>query len=728
MKYKKNIILGVVLLAVFLIIITLSNSTYALFSNDAYGENTNNFSTGMLSIEAHSKSENISLSNVLPISDSEGLAYEPYVFTIKNYGNLDYLFDVKLLSTGDSSTTFSPQYIKMQIDNGDIVTLSSLTNGEIKSDVTLLAGESIDVTIRLWLDIETPNSELGKSFTSKIVIDGQAVYTSSNKELTVTGAQLITDLYNNSDKTVVTNNGIEYNYAPAVDLMNDRLGGTTSDYNGGNIRYYGSSPNNYIYFNCSDYSNQNDDNCEKWRILGVFDGKVKIIKPDTIGYYTWDLYWVGDEPRGNNNWSTSSLNSYLNGDYYNSLRAKNNTTIDLISKTTYYLGGFNTTNLYSDEIYNYERTNEVGTTIYSGNPFSVDTNIGIIYASDYGYATDFNQCSSTLDNFSGTTNYDGDFLCRENWIFSNMSENDDSIWLINPNVNGGIYVWYIAPSGDVFSDVGGEVLLTQGVFPVLYLDKTLTFSGDGSSSNPYQINLKQPTSISNFDYVLGSETPILYEYYLDGNNLYFPGIELAENDILLLKYNGDSKNVVIPDTYEIDGNIYNVIALSTYYTIFYDDNDDPINFYTGLFYENNSIETVFFGNNVRVLHADDGEYKYADALLMFYNCVNLKHVNLPNDITELNSTFYGCISLINVPEIPGSIANMMNTFNGCTSLTGTVKIKSSRVYLLSGIFSGTNKPITVEVPAGSATYTSISKLTTSNGMPSNVTLRTFTAN
>ena len=35
--------------------------------------------------------------------------------------------------------------------------------------------------------------------------------------------------------------------------MNDRLGGTTDDYNAGNIRYYGATPNNYVYFNCSDY-------------------------------------------------------------------------------------------------------------------------------------------------------------------------------------------------------------------------------------------------------------------------------------------------------------------------------------------------------------------------------------------------------------------------------------------------------------------------------------------
>ena len=73
-----------------------------------------------------------------------------------------------------------------------------------------------------------------------------------NKE---TIADYITNLYTNASKSTVTNNSIKYNYAPSVSLMNDRLGGTTTSLDGGNIRYYGASPNNYIYFNCSDYNN-----------------------------------------------------------------------------------------------------------------------------------------------------------------------------------------------------------------------------------------------------------------------------------------------------------------------------------------------------------------------------------------------------------------------------------------------------------------------------------------
>ena len=58
----------------------------------------------------------------------------------------------------------------------------------------------------------------------------------------------------------------------------------------GNIRYFGPSDSvdNYIYFNCSDYSKQSDSTCEKWRIIGIVDGKVKIIRDESIGSLAWD--------------------------------------------------------------------------------------------------------------------------------------------------------------------------------------------------------------------------------------------------------------------------------------------------------------------------------------------------------------------------------------------------------------------------------------------------------
>ena len=50
------------------------------------------------------------------MSDDDGLQTTPYVFTIKNNGNVDYKFNIKLLSTGEN--TFSPEYIKLKMRLG----------------------------------------------------------------------------------------------------------------------------------------------------------------------------------------------------------------------------------------------------------------------------------------------------------------------------------------------------------------------------------------------------------------------------------------------------------------------------------------------------------------------------------------------------------------------------------------------------------------------------------
>ena len=182
-KNKKKIIISIVILAIALIGFSLVNSTYSLFYHEEIASNADSYSTGLLSVTAKTKGETISLSNTLPMSDTDGINTTPYTFTIKNVGNLNYKFNVKLLSTSSIATAVDPQYIKIKIDDGNVTTLSSLSNGIIKSDITLAPCESIDISIRIWLSSNTPNSQIGKVFNSKIVTDGQAVYTSTNYEI-----------------------------------------------------------------------------------------------------------------------------------------------------------------------------------------------------------------------------------------------------------------------------------------------------------------------------------------------------------------------------------------------------------------------------------------------------------------------------------------------------------------------------------------------------------------
>ena len=317
----------------------------------------------------------------------------------------------------------------------------------------------------------------------------------------VIAATLITNLYNDATKTPVTNNSITYQYDTKNSLMKD---------NAGNIRHYGASPNNYIYFNCSDYSNQSSSTCETWRIIGVFEGKVKLIRGSQIGTYAWDnknTSTGAETAYGKNDWTEARLMKLLNpgyesettggslyynaksGNYYawqnnatktcnfTSTGIKNDITRNLISDTTYYLGGYNSTEVYSNEIYEKER----GGAVYTGRPTTWTGKIALAYPSDYGYAANLSKCSQTLYNYNDST------CTSNNWMKSIVAPNYG--WLLTPNSGLADITWHVYSSG--FVDYSGYYAFNaNGVTPVLYLDPSVDIkSGTGSSSAPYQLSI-----------------------------------------------------------------------------------------------------------------------------------------------------------------------------------------------------------------------------------------------
>ena len=105
-------------------------------------------------------------------------------------------------------------------------------------------------------------------------------------------------------------------------------------------RYIGDSPNNFVKFNCKVDEETNEEVCETWRIIGVFtveneDGnyeqRLKLVRGEllTTNNDTWDSNEA-------NEWSTATLNTYLNGTYFNSL---SESAKSMIGNTKYYLGG-----------------------------------------------------------------------------------------------------------------------------------------------------------------------------------------------------------------------------------------------------------------------------------------------------------------------------------------------------------------------------------------------------
>ena len=487
-----------------------------------------NFSDSYLTSNTVTCTKNNTNHIVLLTNESISTSKTQYTLYIwidgENYTNpntmMNKTFSFKLHADGEGAV------LTYELTNSDGTTYTSTYTGsgtkavrstaplskfrEVRVDDTVV--DSSNYTITEGSTIVTFKESYLKSLsvgdhTFKIVsTDGLTSGILTIKEPVISAATYITNLYTTASKTPVTNDSIKYNTAPSVSLMNDRLGGTTTSLDGGNIRYYGANPNNYIYFNCSDYSNQTSSTCETWRIIGVFDGKLKLIRGSQIGTYSWDnknTSTGAESDSGKNDWTTARLMKLLNPSdyykvdsndnnlgqslYYNSASGKcysgfrnatkdcdftstgikNDETRNMIAETTYYLGGWNSNQIHPNVIYKYERR----TTTWTGK-------IALAYSSDYGYAADLNQCKDKT-----LYDYDNSTCNSNNWMKAIL----DTGWLLTPTSYSLDCAWAVYFDGDV--NDGAKAHKAYGVAPVLSLSSELGIeSGEGTSGNPYKLN------------------------------------------------------------------------------------------------------------------------------------------------------------------------------------------------------------------------------------------------
>lgn len=365
---KKKIM--IIVSSIILVLAALFTTTYSLFYKEDVAANPSNYSTGILQIEATSLSDTISLDSALPMTDEEGIETTPYVFSIKNTGNVDYKFDVKLLST--SSNTINSQYIKLKIDNGNPVVLSSLTNSIIKSNVVVKAKESINITLRVWLSKDTPNTEIGKTFNSQIVIDGQSIYTSTNNDPaldTLTNLGLSVDTEHTPDFTTVSgNSGIKKNDSDetlATGLGDNTNGIYKSEDDLGNSYYFrGNITNNYVYFAKN-----------WWQIIRINgDGTIRMIYTSNPNDSSANQYI--SKSHFNNNDNDNAYVGYMYGtagsSTYNATHTNTNSSTIKTVIDTWYQNNLSSYSKYiADAIYCNDRevvqVNNVGGITLTGN-------------------------------------------------------------------------------------------------------------------------------------------------------------------------------------------------------------------------------------------------------------------------------------------------------------------------------------------------------------------------
>ena len=387
----------------------------------------------------------------------------------------------------------------------------------VTKTINISSGTVSNVNYSVWYINDISNIDIGVSSTSYttagtisnatktvtlgVALSKNSIVLASNmslvpqKTLSNPLATHITNLYNNSTKTNVTNNGIKYQYDITNGLMKDA---------DGNIRYSGLGDRNYVLFNCNTYPNTS---CETWRIIGVFDGKVKLIRNESIGTYPWDnkdTTTGAEADYGSNDWTTARLMKLLNPGYtkesvnnslyYNSKGGqcyagvnnaetpcdftytgiKNDTTRNMIADAKWSLLGWldEGVNVYADQSYKLENTSG---TVYTGNKTSWTGKIALPYPSDYAYSAYLGKCTSTLGEYSNCSS----------WMKTMF--NSKTIALLTPIVSSS-FVFHVAGGcldlGEPYAALDSEI------FPTLYLNANVSIkTGSGTLNSPYQLSV-----------------------------------------------------------------------------------------------------------------------------------------------------------------------------------------------------------------------------------------------
>ena len=299
--------------------------------------------------------------------------------------------------------------------------------------------EQWNITVTFVNYDKDQSKNTGKSFSAKLMIQKEKI-----KETVA---------------TVCSNGQTLSSCIISMDGKDDTLYHHTSSLTNGagdnSYRYAGASAsvNNYICLG-SDATTCPDANL--FRIIGVFGDQTKVIRAKSVGDKQWH---TSDD----NTWSSSSLNTYLNGTYLTSL----GTLAEKIATTTWKVRGGSSTYLYDAPKIAYQY--EVGS---SALTTTNDAKIGLMYVSDYGFAADSSGWTTKLSSYNSNNS--------KNWLYLGSNE-----WTISRNSGTASNAF------DVFSGyvLNRNVIISYAVRPSFNLESSVKYvSGSGSMSDPVRVN------------------------------------------------------------------------------------------------------------------------------------------------------------------------------------------------------------------------------------------------
>lgn len=474
--HSKYLLISLIIL---LILLVMATGTYAWFTWRSTSNTSLTMNIGKLADVIFNSGNDISTSTLAPVYNyTDG---EKTTFSINNKdttgASLDYNIKLNITSIASELKSSDLKYVLLKdntiVKEGNFSTIITGTN-TIYSDSISSSG-TINFTFYLYIDGNSENNlnMINKSLVGNITVEAQ-------EKQYETFSTVIENLMADGEKETVTGKGTDYEYNTTNSIMFDNFE---------NYRYYGANPNNYVYFNCDDYSNQSSSTCEVWRIIGVFNNgilthQIKIIRNESIGTYQTtevgnkevgaftdsDLSYTLNNEAGSKEatyWSRTLGNCNLNINYkcdFSKTGLKNTTTRDLISNVSWFIPNSIEGDLYPNELYQ----GEIDGSTTAGEMIS------IMHKSDYGYATDIRKCNIQVNLYNSSE-------CTENnWLFLGSRE-----WIMGTKENNYYKAYIVAENGAV-----GTYSLTSeaNVRPTLYLKTEQTIkSGTGTLADPYQL-------------------------------------------------------------------------------------------------------------------------------------------------------------------------------------------------------------------------------------------------
>ncbi len=278
-------------------------------------------------------------------------------------------------------------------------------------------------------------------------------------------------------------------------------------------------------------------NNELWRIMGIYNNKLKIIRANSIGQHQFD------DGSMKITYPDSELSVYLNGSYLNSINANDKKMID--EDGTWYVG--NTSN-----------SSKASEAFLDAKKESLTEAVGIMATYEFLYASNGTDCYTINGNSYSN-------ICGKkanNWL--TPAEHDSwtlTTYYYNEEHTRGVPL-NISPSGYVSFGSGNAASLW--IYPALYLkNNTKIVSGTGTSNDPYLLGIYNAINVENDNQngTFNIEVEDISEVEL-GSNVKFsitpkPGYEVESLEILdqnnkKVEYKKSNKDneytFIMPDT------------------------------------------------------------------------------------------------------------------------------------------------------------------------------------